>query len=171
MPALLRRLAALFAMLGGAAACAVALMVAVSVAGRALAAKSVPGDVELTQFGVALSITLCLPWAQLTRSNIIIDFFTQGLAARAQRHLDAFGALLLALMTGVLAWRAGVGAAAVRAASETSMILGLPMWWTYAVLAPGLALTALIALVQAAHGSRGDAAAEPGGPGGGGAST
>jgi TRAP-type C4-dicarboxylate transport system permease small subunit len=36
----------------------------------------------------------------------------------------------------------------VHDAFETTMILGLPMWITYAVLAPGLALTALIALVQ-----------------------
>ena len=162
MPSLLRRLAALSAMLGCAAACAVALMVATSILGRAVAALPVPGDVELTQFGIALSIALCLPWAQLMRSNIIIDFFTQGLRERAQRRLDAFGALLLALMTGLLAWRAGVGAAAVREASETTMILGLPMWWTYAVLAPGLALTALIALVQAAHLVRGDKAGQPG---------
>ena len=29
------------------------------------------------------------------------------------------------------------------------MIRGLPMWWVYASLAPGLALAALIALLQA----------------------
>ena len=45
--------------------------------------------------------------------------------------------------------RTASGALAVAEANETSMILGLPMWWAYAVLAPGLALTALIALVQA----------------------
>jgi TRAP-type C4-dicarboxylate transport system permease small subunit len=38
----------------------------------------------------------------------------------------------------------------VREAQETSMILELPMWWAYASLAPGLALAALIALLQAA---------------------
>jgi TRAP-type C4-dicarboxylate transport system permease small subunit len=42
-----------------------------------------------------------------------------------------------------------VGAIAVHAASETSMIRALPMWWVYASLAPGLALAALIALTQA----------------------
>ena len=162
MPPLLRRLAALFAVLGCTAACVVALMVTTSILGRALVARPLPGDVELTQFGIALSIALCLPWAQLTRSNIIVDFFTQRLRERTQRRLDALGALLLALMTGLLAWRAGMGAAAVREASETTMILGLPMWWTYAVLAPGLALTALIALVQAAQLLRQPTAARPG---------
>jgi TRAP-type C4-dicarboxylate transport system permease small subunit len=51
-------------------------------------------------------------------------------------------------MVGVLAWRTAAGAVSVREAFETTMILGLPMWITYAVLAPGLALTAVIALVQ-----------------------
>jgi TRAP-type C4-dicarboxylate transport system permease small subunit len=52
-------------------------------------------------------------------------------------------------MCALLAWRTGVGAIAVREAGETSMILGLPMWWVYASLGPGLALAALIAVVQA----------------------
>jgi TRAP-type C4-dicarboxylate transport system permease small subunit len=146
---LLRRLALWFAIAGGLAASAVALLVVVSVTGRAITSSPIQGDVELTQFGTALSIALCLPWAQLHGSNIIVDFFTQGATARTRGVLDAFGALLLAAMAGLLAWRTAVGAVSVRDAFETTMILGLPMWITYAVLAPGLALTAVIAFVQA----------------------
>jgi TRAP-type C4-dicarboxylate transport system permease small subunit len=145
---LLRRLAVLFAIAGGLAASVVALMVVTSVAGRALLGVPIQGDVELTQFGIALSIALCLPWAQLHGSNIIVDFFTTKARERTQQVLDAIGALLLTLMVGLLAWRTAAGAIAVREAEETTMILGLPMWITYAVLAPGLALTAVIALVQ-----------------------
>jgi len=65
------------------------------------------------------------------------------------RHLDAIGSLLLALMVALLAWRTAAGALAVGGAGETTMILGLPMWWTYAMLAPGLALTCVIAVIQA----------------------
>ena len=68
---------------------------------------------------------------------------------RRVRLLDGIGAVLLALMCALLAWRTGVGAIAVHQARETSMILALPMWWAYASLAPGLALAALIAVVQA----------------------
>ena len=77
-----------------------------------------------------------------------MDFFTQRARERTLRVLDALGALLLALMVGVLAWRTAAGALAVHDSFETTMILGLPMWISYVVLAPGLALTALIALVQ-----------------------
>ena len=58
-------------------------------------------------------------------------------------------------MFALLAWRTGVGAVAVYEAGETSMIRALPMWWVYASLAPGLALAALIALLQAALHGRG----------------
>src|SRR5262245_6971945 len=150
MPVILRRLAALFAIVGGLVACTVAILIVSSVGGRALISQPIQGDVELTQFGIALSIALCLPWAQLHGSNIIVDFFTQGASERTKQRMDAFGALLLSFMVGLLAWRTAVGALSVHDAFETTMILGLPMWWTYAVLAPGLALTAVIALVQTA---------------------
>ncbi len=149
MDKLLRRLAMVFALVGVGAALAVALMVVASIAGRSLANYPIPGDVEMTQFGIALCISLCLPWCQLKGSNIIVDFFTQRLRAQPIRVLDGIGALLMALMCALLAWRTGVGAVAVHQAHETSMIMALPMWWAYASLAPGLALAALIAVVQA----------------------
>lgn len=149
MQRVLRGTAFWFAVCAGVVAGAVALMTVVSVTARALIAQPIPGDVELTQFGIALSISLCLPWCQMQRSNIIVDFFTQRRSRRAQQGLDALGALLLAAMCALLAWRTAVGAVAVNDAHETSMILELPMWWTYAMLAPGLALAGGVALWQA----------------------
>jgi len=145
----LEQLARLAAIAGAAIALGVALMVVASVVGRAAFSAPIPGDVELTQFGIAVAISLGLPWCQVRRGNIVVDFFTQRAGARTQRALDAAGALLLALMCALLAWRSAAGAVAVRQAHETSMILALPMWWTYALLAPGLALAALVAVVQA----------------------
>jgi TRAP-type C4-dicarboxylate transport system permease small subunit len=162
MPIFLRRLAALFAVAGGLVACATALLTTVSIVGRWLVARPISGDVELTQMGIALSIALCLPWCQLRGSNIIVDFFTQKLPERHTRLLDGIGSLLLAFMVMLLAWRTAAGAIAVREAQEQTMILGLPMWWAYAFLAPGLALTALVALVQMGRQLRGlDTAVEP----------
>ncbi len=149
MPRFLTRLAWWFAVLGGLSAGAVALMTVVSIAARAVLSRPIPGDVELTQFGIATCISLCLPWCQLHGGNIIVDFFTQRASAATTQRLDAFGGLLLAAMVALLAWRTAAGALAVGAAGETSMILALPMWWIYAALAPGLALTGVIALFQA----------------------
>ena len=149
MVLVLRRTALFFALCGAAVALATGIMTATSVAARALGGRPIDGDVELTQFGIALSISLGLAWCQLMGGNIIVDFFTARLRERHLRRLDGIGCVLMALMCALLAWRTGVGALAVREASETSMILSLPMWWVYASLAPGLALAALVALVQA----------------------
>lgn len=160
MPALLRRLATVFALLGCAVASITACLTVASIAGRAIFSIPIPGDVELTQFGIALAIALSLPWCQLRGGNIIVDFFTQELRPRGRQFLDGVGTLLLALMTGLLAWRTAAGAVSVYQASETTMILGLPMGHTYAVLAPGLALTTLIALAQTLQHWRGQAATD-----------
>jgi TRAP-type C4-dicarboxylate transport system permease small subunit len=145
----INRVAWLFAMLGGLVASIVALMTVASIALRSMTTRPIQGDFELTQFGIAVCISLCLPWCQLHGANIIIDFFTQRAGERTQQWLDGVGALLLAVMVGLLAWRTAVGAVGVREAGEETMILGLPLWWTYALLAPGLALTALVAVIQA----------------------
>jgi TRAP-type C4-dicarboxylate transport system permease small subunit len=150
MLTLLRRVAALFALLGAAVALGAALLVVASITLRTLTTRPVQGDVELTQFAIALAISLALPWCQLRGANIIVDFFTQKLPQRGVRALDGVGALLIGAMCALLAWRTSVGALAVRDATETSMILSLPMWWVYVSLAPGLALAALVAFVQAA---------------------
>jgi TRAP-type C4-dicarboxylate transport system permease small subunit len=149
---LLRSLSALcafFALAGGLVGCLVALLTVSSIVGRSVASAPIQGDVELTQFGVALAISLCLPWCQLRGANIIVDFFTQSVSYRTRGRLDAVGAMLLAVFAGLLAWRAAAGAFSVAEAGETTMILDVPMWISYAVLAPGLALTALVAVLQA----------------------
>lgn len=137
-----------FGALGAAIALACGLLTTVSVLMRALWSSPVSGDIEMTQMGIALAISLCLPYCQLQRANIIVDFFTQSVTPSVQQKLDALGHLMLVVMYFFLAWRTSVGAASVAQAGETTMIIGLPMWWAYASLAPGLALAGVIALIQ-----------------------
>lgn len=141
-------LSTFFGLLGAAVALGVGLMTCWSVVARALWSAPIPGDVELTQVGMALAISLCLPMCQLRKANILVDFFTQSVPARVRHGLDGVGCWCLVVMYSVLAWRTAIGAVAVRAAGETTMILSVPMWWAYASLAPGLALAALIAFGQ-----------------------
>lgn len=151
MNSALRSLSRWFGMLGASVALLTGFMTFASVFMRAVFQYPIPGDVELTQMGIALAISLCLPWCQIERANIIVDFFTQRASPRTTGWLDGLGGLALALMYALLAWRTSVGALSVRAAGETTMIISLPMWWAYASLAPGLALAALIALGQSVN--------------------
>jgi TRAP-type C4-dicarboxylate transport system permease small subunit len=144
----LHGLALVFALAGAALALAVAAMVVISIVGRAGFDAPISGDVELTQVGIALALSLGLPWCQWRRANIVVDYFTQKLPEQRRLRLDAVGSVLIALMCALLAWRSAAGALAVRQAQESTMILALPMWWVYASLAPGLALAAVIALWQ-----------------------
>ena len=149
MSGALRRLSLWFGLLGAGVALLTCFMTFFSVVLRALFQWPIPGDVELTQMGIALAISLCLPWCQSERAHILVDFFTQRSRESTVRRLDAIGSLALALMYALLAWRTSAGALAVREAGETTMIISLPVWWVYAALAPGLALSALLAGMQA----------------------
>jgi len=137
-----------FGVVGAFVALATGFLTFVSVIMRALWSTPISGDVEMTQMGIAFAISMCLPYCQLQKANIIVDFFTQNSSDGTRRVLDAIGSLMLVLLYVLLAWRTSVGAVSVREAGETTMIIGLPMWWAYDCLAPGLALAAWVALVQ-----------------------
>jgi len=137
-----------FGAVGAFVALATGFLTCVSVLMRAAWSTPIPGDVEMTQMGIAFAISMCLPYCQLQKANIIVDFFTQSTSDGTRKILDAIGSLMLVLLYGLLAWRSSVGAFSVREAGETTMIIGLPMWWAYACLAPGLALAGWVALVQ-----------------------
>lgn len=134
-----------FAIAGGATLAALTLMSVVSVGGRIIG-RPIQGDFELVQFGCAIAIAFFLPYTQLKRANIIVDFFTVRSSARTQRALDSAGNLLLAAVMGLLAWRTGAGTLAMKAGGETSMIMGVPLWYAYAAMTPAFCLAALAGL-------------------------
>ncbi len=142
-------LARWFCYIGGTIMTALALMSVYSVTIRAIGFRPVQGDFELVQIGSAVAVALFLPWCQLRGGNIIVDFFTTRASQRTQSRLDAFGALAVAVVLGVLAWRTGVGAASVKSAGESSMLMGVPIWLAYAGMVPGLTLGAVAGVVTA----------------------
>lgn len=143
---LLSKLSALF---GGLVLVAIAGMTCYSIAARALGYSPILGDFELVQVGLAVCVAAFLPWCQLHRGNIIVDFFTARASSRVRAGLDAIGALLVALVMALVAWRTAAGALSALATGEETMILGFPIWLSYALMTPGLAMTALVALYGA----------------------
>ncbi len=160
---LLSLLAKLFATLGGCLLSAVALLTCASLIGRNTLGLTLAGDFELTGVASGAAIALFLPWCQLQRGNIAVDFFTARARVKTTLLLDRFGALLLAGVMALLAWRTGVGALNALQTHSGTMLLDFPEWLVYASMVPPLALTALIALVQ---GLRGTSAGTPGLAGG-----
>jgi TRAP-type C4-dicarboxylate transport system permease small subunit len=142
-------LARAFALAGGAVLVAITGMSVISIAGRTLLGRPVPGDFELVQVGCGVAVAAFLPYCQLRRGNIIVDFFTVRAGPRVQAGLDALGALLLAAVMALLAWRTATGMLTIKAAGEITMIVGFPVWLGYALIVPSLALTALAGLATA----------------------
>jgi len=149
---LLEKLAKLCAVLAGVLLTAITLMTCVSLIGRNTTGWTLVGDFELSGSAAGAAIALFLPWCQLRRGNIIVDFFTSNASARTNAGLDRLGALLLALSMLLLAWRTTLGGLNAYNTHSGTMMLGFPEWVVYLCIVPPLALTALIALWQALRG-------------------
>lgn len=149
---LLDKLARLCALLAGVLLTAITLMTCASLVGRNTTGWTVVGDFELTGAAAGAAIALFMPWCQLQRGHVMVDFFTAKATRTMQDRLDRLGALLLAATMGLMAWRSTLGGLNAWRSNAGSMIVGFPDWVVYAAMVPPLALTAAIALVQALRG-------------------
>ena len=155
----LENLAKFFAILAGMLLTIITLMTCVSLIGRNTLGVTMAGDFELTGVAAGAAIALFLPWCQLRRGNIIVDFFTAKASPGTTDALDRFGALLLAAVMALLGWRAALGGLNAYTTHSGTMMLGFPEWIVYVGMVPPLALTAVIASVQAIRGFDKDATA------------
>ncbi|MBS99128.1 MAG: hypothetical protein CMI01_10675 [Oceanospirillaceae bacterium] len=135
-----------FALLGGLIMLALATMTVVSVLGRSTVGWSVEGDYELVEVGLAISVFLFLPECYLKKGHVVVDLFTSACKPGTLRVLDMVGDLLFAIVAGVLVWRLTVSGFESHDYFEQTMILGLPMWWAFAVGVVCMALMLLLSL-------------------------
>jgi TRAP-type C4-dicarboxylate transport system permease small subunit len=149
---LLEQAAKLCAVLAGVLLTVITLMTCISLLGRNTIGWSIVGAFELAGSAAGAAIALFMPWCQVQRGNIIVDFFTARAAPQTQDRMDRFGAFLLALAMGLMAWRTGIGGVNAWRSQAGSMIMGFPEWIVYVGMVPPLALTAVIALTQAVRG-------------------
>lgn len=146
---LLSNLAQACALLAGILLTFITLVTCGSLIGRSTIGISLVGDYELTAVVAGAAIALFLPWCQLRRGNIIVDFFTSKMPASINKQLDRCGSLVLGLIMFLLAWRTTVGAISSYQSQTTTMMLGFPEWIAYVSMIPPLFLTGLIAFYQA----------------------
>ncbi len=149
---LLANLAKLCAILAGLLLIFITLMTCISIVGRDLVGKTIVGDFELSGAAAGAAIALFMPWCQVRRGNIMVDFFTAKASESAQNVMDRIGALLLGCAMALMAWRTTVGGLNSFYTHSETQILGFPEWVVYAFMVPPLALTVLIALHQSLFG-------------------
>ena len=149
---ILANLAKLCAILAGLLLIFITLMTCVSIIGRDLIGKTIVGDFELSGAAAGAAIALFMPWCQVRRGNIMVDFFTAKASESAQNIMDRMGAQLLGCAMALMAWRTSLGGLNSFYTHSETQILGFPEWVVYAAMVPPLALTVLIALHQCLFG-------------------
>ena len=153
--AVLHRLSVVLAVFGGLLLSGGALLTVISVTGRYLFSAPVSGDVELVELGAGAAVSAFLPYCQLRGGNVLVDFFTGGLSAATRSRMDAAHALVFAFCAGLVAWQMLLGGIDTYQVNDQTMVLGVPTWISYVVMAPSFGLLCLVCLHDAATRLRG----------------
>lgn len=140
LPEWLALLCRVFATIGGITLLALMLMTVTSVTKRGVLGAPIPGDFELVEIGSAIAIFCFLPWCQSTGGNVLVDFFTQNAGPRTNHLFEALGDLLYLLIAALLLWRMVHGGMEMRQYGEQSMVLRIPVWWSFLIIIPAMGL-------------------------------
>lgn len=134
------RFANLLAVLGGVILSAVMLTAVISIIGRALSRTGwsvfgrmgpIPGDFEIVSIGAGMAIFCFLAWAQFNRGHVTVDIFVSALGERGLAAIAVITNLVLTVAVVVLAQQLGYGLEDKRRFGETSLILQIPLWYSY----------------------------------------
>jgi len=157
-------IAYVLAILGGLLTCAMAVIVTVSVSGRYLFRWPIPGDYDIVGILCGCAIFAFLPYCQLTRGNVLVDFFTVGASPRAKACLDAGGTALYLAAAILFTWRLYYGMLELRQSSEVLAAFDFFRWWTlpFDLFCMGvLILTIIYSLTRDIAGIRSGSLPEP----------
>ena len=127
------RIARGIAILGGFVLCAMSLLTTVSVFRRSAFDAPIPGDFELIAIGTGLAVFAFLPYCQITRGNVIVDFFMGPAPVRAKIFCDIVGGLLYVAIGALLTWRMVYGGLDMYNYNESTMTIGFPRWTTFPI--------------------------------------
>jgi TRAP-type C4-dicarboxylate transport system permease small subunit len=149
LEAVLLHVTGALAVFGGLLLTGGAVLTVVSVTGRYLLSSPINGNVEMVELASAAAVSCFLPYCQMKRGHVIVDFFTSAAPERAKAAMDLVAALLFAFCAGLIAWRLSLGGADMYRYNDQTMVLGIPTWISFAVMVPAFALLALACLATA----------------------
>lgn len=135
---------------GGGVFVLLVIMSIISITGRKLFSSPIPGDVELLEVCSAFAAASFFAYCHLNGGDVKVDFFTAHASKSTTHLLDAFGSSLVALFGGLITWRATAAALSIKASGETTMILGVPLWWGQMLMIPGFVLLCAAGLYMCA---------------------
>ena len=133
-----------FALFGGFVMCAMAILTTASVIGRAFFNSPISGDFELVAIGTGVAVFAFLPYCQLIRENVVVDFFLSNSPYRVQAFFDVIGSLVYGLIIALMAWRTTLGGIDMYTYNETTLILAVPRWSTFPLAVVCLVLLCVV---------------------------
>jgi TRAP-type C4-dicarboxylate transport system permease small subunit len=139
------KLAEGLAVFGGLLLLALSLLTVANVVLRGVFGTQVRGEFDLASLGGAVAIFCFLPYAQLVRAHVVVEFATGWAPSRWRASLDALASLAFALVAILLAWRLSIGALEMKIAGQESAVLRLPTWLAMLAGLPPLVLVAIAA--------------------------
>jgi len=82
--------------------------------------------------GVAIALFFFLPYCQIVRGNVAVDYLVSKASAQSKAWLAAIGNIIFTVIAAVLAWELFNGFLdRLGPYGETTWILGVPMKWGY----------------------------------------
>ncbi|MEZ4630706.1 MAG: TRAP transporter small permease subunit [Deinococcales bacterium] len=158
---ILLRLSQALAMLGGLVLIALTFITVYSIIGRSIVKtpwlrdidlinwwRPIRGDFELIEIGTAIAIFSFLPYCQMVRGNVIVDFFTIRTHPKVKAALALFANLIFLLLCTLLTWRMMVGTHEYFSATfkQSSMLLKIPIWQPMALATGFMSFLTLVCL-------------------------
>lgn len=137
------------AAVGGLALVAIACLTTANAVLKTFLGTHIPGEFEIADLGIVMVVFTFMPLAQLQRSYVIVDIFTQYAPAPVKLALDAAAGIVFALCIALVAWRMAEGGVDIAATGERTAALQLRYWWAFAIAVPSLALLAVACLYTA----------------------
>jgi TRAP-type C4-dicarboxylate transport system permease small subunit len=123
-------IASVLAVFGGVLCSVIAALVTVSVIGRYLFSAPIPGDYDIVGIIAGCAIFSFLPYCQMRRGNVLVDFFTTRASPRAKAGLDALGSLIYLAVAGMFTWRLYFGLLEMQQSQEVIAAFNFYRWWT-----------------------------------------
>lgn len=142
-------LARWMAIAGGIALLAMIAIVVISVIGRTLiwaGLKPILGDYELIGLGMGFAVFAFMPWAHLERGHALVSLVTDNFSDAVNAWILVVTDLMMLVAAAFIAWRLYFGMMDKFSYRETTILLGVPMGWAYAVALIGAVAFVLVAL-------------------------
>ncbi len=142
-------LARLMALAGGIVLIALVLLVVVSVTGRALlwaGLRPVRGDYELVEAGIGFAVFAFLPWAHLERGHAIVTIVTDRFGPVVNRWILVITDIMMLAAAGFIAWRLYDGMLDKFRYNETTLLLRMPLGWSYTAGLVGAVVFVIVAI-------------------------